>query len=289
MPVLPSFAPAAVAGLPSGLHVVGRPPPDGWSASRRPVVVLVHGSLDRAASFTRTLRRLPEDWGVVAYDRRGYQGSRGGPPVGLAGHVEDLLGVARALTGPGRPLTAVGHSMGGVIVMGAAVAEPGLFSSIGVYEPPAHWLPVPGQEAATTLAPLLPDPGRQAEWFFRQLMGDDAWERLPAAARASRLADGPALRAELASVQEGTPYDVTALAIPALFGCGGAASGPSRQHRAAWLADHVADGHLQQIAGAGHGAHLSHPTAFAEFVRAAVDLGDPAGRPARRTSTRGRG
>jgi len=30
-----------------------------------PVVVLVHGSLDRAASFGRVIRRLP-DWGLVA-------------------------------------------------------------------------------------------------------------------------------------------------------------------------------------------------------------------------------
>jgi pimeloyl-ACP methyl ester carboxylesterase len=66
----PTFVPALRQGLPVGLHVVERAPSDGWDGYRGPVVVLVHGSLDRAASFSRVIRRLP-DWGVVAYDRRG--------------------------------------------------------------------------------------------------------------------------------------------------------------------------------------------------------------------------
>ena len=193
MPVAPSFSPADLPGLPAGLHVVERPPPGGWPDHRGPVVVLVHGSLDRAASFTRTLRRLPGACGVVAFDRRGYQGSRQGTPVGVAGHVDDLLGVVRAYQAPRRPLTAVGHSMGGVVVMGAAVAEPSRFSSVGVWEPPVPWVPVPRPEGDRGPIPVVDDPGEQAEVFFRRMVGDDAWTRLPGAAKASRRADGPAL------------------------------------------------------------------------------------------------
>jgi pimeloyl-ACP methyl ester carboxylesterase len=40
----------------------------GPGAGRR--LVLVHGSLDRATSFTRLMKRL-RDWTIVAYDRRG--------------------------------------------------------------------------------------------------------------------------------------------------------------------------------------------------------------------------
>ena len=58
----------------------------------RPTVVFVHGSLDRAESFRRVMRRLP-DLAIVAYDRRGYQGSREAGVVGLRGHIADLVDI----------------------------------------------------------------------------------------------------------------------------------------------------------------------------------------------------
>ena len=45
-----------------------------------PVVVLVHGSLDRSDSFARVLRRL-DDLHTVVYDRRGYHRSRPALPL----------------------------------------------------------------------------------------------------------------------------------------------------------------------------------------------------------------
>ena len=56
-----------------------------------PLVVLVHGAMDRASSFGRVGRRLP-DVPLVRYDRRGYGRSQPGAAVGLAGHAGDLLG-----------------------------------------------------------------------------------------------------------------------------------------------------------------------------------------------------
>lgn len=280
----PALAPRAPVAelpgdLPAGLHALSWPPAGGWDGHRGPVVVLVHGSLDRAASFTRTVRRLPEAWGILAYDRRGYQGSRAGGPVVLGQHVDDLLAVAAAAGGPGRAVTAVGHSMGGVVVLGAAIAEPALFASVGAFEPPMPWLGFSRRDAPGRTDPPPSDPAAEAERFFRRMVSDTAWERLPAAAKAARRADGPALVAELAALRRGTPapFDVTALAVPALFGCGGPATEDRRRRTAAWLAEHVADGHLAEIPEAGHGAHLSHPSAFARFVAAAVALGGPAG------------
>ena len=137
---------------PAALHLTARPAPDGAAT-----VVFVHGSLDRGDSFRRVMRRLP-DVTAVAYDRRGYQGSRDGGVVGLGGHIEDLLAVmeeARTGTGPGptgpgigrgpgtgrgRPVVAIGHSLGGDVVIGAAMAEPALFDTIGAFEPPMPWL-----------------------------------------------------------------------------------------------------------------------------------------------------
>lgn len=256
---------------PAGLDVAEHPPPGGWDARRRPTVVLVHGSLDRGSSFARTIRRL-EDLGVVTYDRRGYQGSRhAGTPVDLAGHVEDLLEVVGALPGGG-PVTAVGHSLGGDVVIAAALIRPELFASIGAYEPPMPWLGLaPGRRRRRPWR--AGDPADEAEAFFRRMVGDAAWDRLPESVRAERRAEGPALVADLAGMRGDAPFDATALAVPAVFGRGGPQTSAHHREVVGWLASHVVGAELFEIEGAGHGAHLTHPDGFAALVRLAVSLG----------------
>ncbi len=248
-----------------------------------PLVVLVHGSLDRAASFARVIRRL-DDLHTVAYDRRGYHRSRHALPLHttLDGHIDDLLAVI-----DGRPSVVVGHSYGGDVALGAAVrggAEAGIVSVVA-YEPPMPWLGswarspnsqavMTGSEASEgSAAPVAADhasAAEAAERFFRRMMGDASWDRLSEAAKAERWADGPALEAELAAIRtRRAPFDVTTLAVPAVFGRGGR-SAPRHRDTVGWLTEHVPDGELVEIAGASHGAHLTHPDAFAAMVRSAV-------------------
>ena len=86
------------------------------------------------------MRRLPE-FGTLAYDRRGYQGSRDGGVVDLGGHIDDLLAIADEVRSEGGgPVVAVGHSLGGNVVIGAALAAPRAFDAIGAFEPPMPWL-----------------------------------------------------------------------------------------------------------------------------------------------------
>jgi pimeloyl-ACP methyl ester carboxylesterase len=237
-----------------------------------PVVVLVHGSLDRAGSFARVVRRL-DDLHTVTYDRRGYHRSRHVVPVHetLAGHVDDLLTVI-----DGRPSVVVGHSYGGAITLAAASRPegPGPILAVGAFEPPMPWLGSwatrPRRPGADGAAPDE-DPGQVAERFFRRMMGDGAWERLPEATRAARRADGPALVGELAAIRTTeAPFDVTRLAVPAVFGRG-TESLPYQQASTDWLVEHTPDARLVEIEGAAHGAHLTHPDGFARFVRAALD------------------
>jgi len=294
-------------GYPAGLEVVEHPPPQGWGGGA-PIIVMVHGSLDRGSSFTRTVRRLAE-WGVVTYDRRGYQGSRdGSSPADLGAHVEDLLGVVAGIPGSGGRVdggrvdggrvTAVGHSLGGDVVLAAAIQEQGLFGSVAVYEPPMPWLgirrttgsashPAPpatagaDDPASRSAPPATAGPDEEVERFFRRMVGDAAWERLPVTARAQRRADGPALVADLAALAGSAPFDVTALSVPAVFGCGGPQSRAHHRDTVAWLAANVPGSVLVEIEGAGHGAHLTHPDGFAAMVRTAVRLasGSEAGDP----------
>jgi pimeloyl-ACP methyl ester carboxylesterase len=254
---------------PPGLFVVDRPAGSGYldtddSPTEGPVVVLVHGTLDRGNSFRRSSRRL-EDLRVVTYDRRGYQDSRGGGSVvGVEGHIEDLLGVLEEI---GKPSVVVGHSLGGVVALGAAMAQPARFASVAAFEPPMRWIPIEGRQAGPW--GMSQDPDAAVETFFRGRVGDAAWDRLEPAARADRLADGPALVAELASLSGDALFDVTELTVPVVFGCGGATDEFHIQN-VAWLAEHVPGAQQITIPGSGHGAHLTHPDAFADFVRAAV-------------------
>ncbi|HTH07213.1 MAG TPA: alpha/beta fold hydrolase, partial [Ilumatobacteraceae bacterium] len=71
-----------------------------------PLVVLIHGSMDRGAGMLRLSRRLDHDHHVLRYDRRGYGRSSHRGPFTIAQHVadlEELLAGERAVL--------VGHSL----------------------------------------------------------------------------------------------------------------------------------------------------------------------------------
>ena len=257
-------------GYPAGLHFIERL----GAAAGAPTVVLVHGSLDRAESFRRVMRRLPE-FAVVAYDRRGYQGSRGAGVVDLGGHVADLLEILAEVRSRGAaPIAAIGHSVGGDVVIGAALADPRACDTIGAFEPPMPWLgfrrPQPGDDRPRGWTPMAEDPGQEVERFFSRMVSPSAWRRLSDEGRASRRADGPALVADLLGLRGDPPFEVMDLAVPALFGRGGPASEPHHRDGVAWLGTHVPGGAVSEIGGAQHGAHLSHPDHFAAFTRAVV-------------------
>jgi pimeloyl-ACP methyl ester carboxylesterase len=258
------------------------------TAAPEALVVLVHGSLDRSASFTRVLRRL-DDLHTVVYDRRGYNHSREALPLNdsLGGHVDDLLAVI-----DGRPAVVVGHSYGGDVALGAALrhGEATSILAVAAYEPPMPWLEFwpKSPVAAGPPPPPVPDAdgddadghtdadAAAAEQFFRRMVGDAAWDRLPEEAKAARRADGPALAAELRAIRlTEAPFDVAELTVPALFGRGELSSSRHR-HSVAWLVEQTPGAELIEFPGANHGAHLTHPDAFAAMARLALAR---AGRP----------
>jgi pimeloyl-ACP methyl ester carboxylesterase len=253
---------------PAALHFTTR----AASAPGAATVVFVHGSLDRGDSFRLAMRRLPE-FATLAYDRRGYQGSRGGGVVDLGGHIEDLLSIAdeaRSESDAG-PLVAIGHSLGGIVVIGAALASPRAFDAIAAYEPPMPWLGF-RRQGGTSWPPMSDYPGEEAERFFNRMVGDGAWGRLTEKGRAERQADGPALVADLRGMRvEGPPFDVAALEVPSLFGRGGPSSAPHHRRTVEWLGANVPGAVVYDIVNAQHGAHLSHPDHFAAMTRLVVE------------------
>jgi len=249
----------------SALKVFRRPPQaDGPGRGRS--VVLVHGSMDRATSFTRLASKLP-DWTVISYDRRGYAGSSDtGPPESFDEQVEDLLEVL-----DDEPAVTFGHSFGGDVVLAVASRHPDLIPSALVWEPPQPWLAWwPSHTAAAGAGADLP-PDERAEWFMRRMVGDRIWDRLPSSTRAQRRAEGGTLEAEMSSLRDGAVFDPTRVRIPVLVGRGGR-SHTHQRRGARELAAALPGGELVEIAEAEHGAHLSHPNELATLLRRAADL-----------------
>jgi pimeloyl-ACP methyl ester carboxylesterase len=255
-------------GTPPGLHFVElephrdhAEPQDGVSAA--PTVVFVHGSLDRSTSFMRTARRL-DDLRVVIYDRRGYSRSRALHPIAtdLETHVDDLL----ALIGD-REVVVVGHSLGGLVALSAAQREPDRIRAVGAYEAPLPWFEWwPSRSRAF----VSEDPGDFAQGFFDRVASAGSWAKLTEKGKKARRADGPALVAELAAIRADHPLVDLELIAVRTFAGRGSRSVPHHRRAAEVVADSVPGARLIEIEGAAHGAHLTHPDAFAGMVRLVV-------------------
>lgn len=247
---------------PPHLAVYERLPDTGQDAAQ--LVVLVHGTMDRATSFAKVTRRLAE-FHTLRYDRRGYGDSAinvDGMPVlpatDLQSAANDLLAVV-----DGRRSVLVGHSMGGTIALAAAMTQPEMVEAVIAYESPLPFATTADQRPSNPES----DPAEAAEKFMRQMIGDAQWERLPASSRKKRRAEGPALIADRELWNGESNYQPSRLVVPVVAAYGGNSSEHHRQS-AFRLAELVPQATLAEIEGASHGAHLTHPDAFAELIRA---------------------
>ena len=194
-------------------HHPGFPSPSTSRSTTRadaPMVVLVHGSLDRSASFARVLpaaRRPPH---------RGLRPPRLPPLAPRAPAQHDPradMSTTCWRSSTVAPAVVVGHSYGGDIALGAALREPtasvhrgrrrlrtpdAMARGLGTGRPG----PRPDAVPATAGDPIDPEAAAAAaERFFRRMVGDAAWDRLPESAKVDRRADGPALAAELGAIR----------------------------------------------------------------------------------------
>ncbi|MCB0996638.1 MAG: alpha/beta hydrolase [Acidimicrobiales bacterium] len=222
----------------------------------------VHGSMDRAASFGRLARRL-DDMTVVTYDRRGYAESCGlAPATTLDASAQDLAAVVGD-----EPSVVLGHSFGGLIAIRMAALCPGRVRALVCYEPPTPWQPW------WPARPLPAEPASlAAETFLRRMIGDAAWERLPEPTQDQRRSEGPAVLADMANAGSARDPSPPPAALPIVIAYGERGQSHFRRGATA-LAAALPGAELSELAGAGHGAHLSHPDGLAGLVRHAVALG----------------
>jgi pimeloyl-ACP methyl ester carboxylesterase len=253
--------------IPSGLHFVADSPVPGLAVSERRVkdplasVIFIHGALDRGGSFARVARRM-ENFDVITYDRRGYQGSRGLAPFDFERHVDDLLTLSTRENSRG-PVIYFGHSFGGTIAWGAATREPRLSKFAIAYEAPLPWV----LPRTSSRPKFSHDPAEAAELFFRSRISDSAWERMSVMQRQSRRLDGPALLSDLSTLRKGwVPFELTELHVPALYAHGNGTDAPYFRELDAVLTALNPLIATRELAHPDHGAHLSIPDQLAQLI-----------------------
>ena len=223
-------------------------------------LICVHGGLDRGASFGRLARRL-ENFDVVAYDRRGYQKSRDLGPLSLERHIDDLLAVTRREAQRG-PVLYFGHSYGGVVALGAAVAEPALSQLVIVYETPLPWI----LARQSSRPPLTTDAALEVENFFKRMVSRGAWERLSDTERQSRRLDGPGLLSDLTILTMHPPFEITQLTTPCVYVYGDRTLTEYHRALSAELSRINPIISSRELSNVGHGAHLSGPDQLAPLI-----------------------
>jgi pimeloyl-ACP methyl ester carboxylesterase len=211
-------------------------------------VVLVHGAIERRRGFDEVASLLG-GIDLVTYDRQGHGDRWREGPASIDTDVDDLL--ARL---EGRPATVVGHSLGGLIALGAALRRPELCDALGLYETAVPWADWWSDEeraamlaevdrnaaAATAGAPATADPARlEVAWASCRRQVLDAF---------------------------GAPFRWQDAVVPVTTGRGGASDGYSANDATA-VARHYGIEPIM-LEGAGHRAHRTHPAAFAGFVAA---------------------
>lgn len=227
-----------------------------------PLVVVIHGSMDRSAGMLKLSRLLDEDFRVLRYDRRGY--GRSFPHAGpftMGGQVDDLVGLL-----DGRRAVLVGHSYGGNVALATAARRHDLVAGVAVYEMPLSWEPWwPGTTAGAIAVASAGRPHEAAEQFMRRMIGNRRWEALPEATREARRNEGVAMVEELADLRRHRPWEADQITVPVVVSYGSLGRPHHRQGMA-----HVADMlgcSIVELAGCHHDAPMSHAALFrAEVV-----------------------
>ena len=217
-----------------------------------PLVVLIHGSLDRSAGMTLMARHLHSRFRVLRYDRRGYGKSwphRG--PFSISDQVDDLtqiLGDQSAVI--------FGHSFGGNIALAAAERLGPQILGVSTFETPLSWMPWwPGTTAGAI--GVAAGEAEAAEKFMIRLIGHKRWDQLPDRTKRERRREGIALVGELTALRQNAPWSPEGITCPVYAGFGSRGL-PHHAEGARWISAHVSRGTLVEISEAGHGAPMTH-------------------------------
>lgn len=248
-----------------------------------PPLVLLHGIGSRGTSWQPVAPRLAERFHLYALDLRGH-GASDKPPAGylLADYAADLAAVVDRL-GLARPLV-VGHSLGALVALTWAAAEPERAAGLVLEDPPLRTEPEI-LEAFAGWQRLNAAPLEQVEAWFAAEYPDWTPEERRRRAESITLTH-PAVFAELradaeAALASGRVERLDSLApvqAPTLVLRGERALGSmTRPEDLAKLRRVVPTATERVLPGTGHHLHRQQPEAFTATVAAFFAVGEERG------------
>lgn len=231
-----------------------------------PVVILIHGSLDRSSGMARLARITSQFRQVIRFDRRGYSDRWEHPgPLTVPGNVDDV----EAMIGSDSAIL-IGHSYGGQVALAAASRLADRVLGVSTYETPLSWMP---WWPSNTAGAIGVQAGQEsaAEEFMIRMIGQERWDLLPERTKSERRREGRALVEELSALRQGPSWEPSEVRCPVLCGVGSHAS-PHHLRAATWLTDNINAATSTVIHGAHHGAHMSHPKEmYEQLIKPHID------------------
>jgi pimeloyl-ACP methyl ester carboxylesterase len=240
-------------------------------------LLLVHGTASDHRTWRVVAPLLAVERRVFAMDRRGRGASGDGPAYAAERELEDIVAVAEAIG----PIAVVGHSLGGRLALAAGSRTAAIREVVAYESAPLAGDAPEGRDTERLLDELRADLARGdldglLARFMTEAVGMPPDEL--AAFRANpiwpaRASTAPTIVRELDAAAHDPVIgfeSLAAAAVPVLQLVGGDSSAWFREG-AAELDRRLADGRLEVIEGARHGAHHSHPDAFLAAVRGFVD------------------
>lgn len=239
------------------------------SSGEGPPVLLVHSSVSGHRQWKKLAALLGDRHRVIAPHLRGY-GETSAWPDGAVQTLHDAAEVVLALCARlDGPIRLVGHSWGGAVALWAARVLGPQVSHLALYEPmlPGLLLPHGRAEAAAEAAALLADVrrlSRAGDWhaygrrFTDYFNGEGAWDASPPPRQQAIVAALPPNAHEWEACSTPILADSFAgIRARVLLLCGGRTRRVLRDI-AAVLAERFAHWDVEELAGCGHMAPLTH-------------------------------
>ena len=254
--------------------------PDGtpiayWSTGKGDPLVLVHGAPADHTRWQPLLPYLEPHFTVHAVDRRGRGGSGDAAGYAFESEFEDIATVVDAIAeAAGTTVSLYGHSLGGMVVFGAAILTSNVRRLV-LYE---GW-PLPDPSALALPAGLAErmderlaagDRDAVVELLFRGLedLSDEDMAAFKAAPSwAGRVAAAHTITRELrgAMTVRLDPASARTIAVPTLLITGENSPDPARPSIEA-VAAVLGDAYVLELAGEEHVADVLEPERFASHI-----------------------